>query len=142
MVWGRNVTNPNMNSIQCNRALRDHEQIDLSTHPGKRDLGELEGDEVDGVEGRNASEGVVGGGRIYAELDGEKGERDGNEGGKGDKKRHGNGPGVWFEKRGDDTACNLFVESVHGDVTKCTKFPKSVNCINFRRDESVRGFGV
>lgn len=35
-----------MNSIRCNRDLRDHEQIDLSTHPGmKRDL-----------EGANASE--------------------------------------------------------------------------------------
>ncbi len=37
-----------MNSIRCSRDLRDHEQIDLSTHPGmKRD-----------VEGANASEPV------------------------------------------------------------------------------------
>lgn len=35
-----------MKSIRCSRDLRDHEQIDLSTHPGtKRD-----------VEGANASE--------------------------------------------------------------------------------------
>lgn len=88
-----------MNSIRCNRDLRAHELIDLSTHPGmKRDI-------------ENANATALIDLSSYPEQERSIGERD------------------------DSTACNAFINALHGALSKCTAFTHTAYCLNLRRDD-------